>query len=93
MAQSTILAAGVTAATSTDVVVTTAAPIAVGAFVASGTIPHDTTLQVMADTPGGDVLVAALTMNRPAINLTAPGTYRVVRPALPGTAVGVYSEP
>ena len=40
MAQATILAAGTTAATSTDVVVAAGGTATVGIFVASGDIPH-----------------------------------------------------
>lgn len=40
MAQSTILAAGTTAATSSDVVVAAGANATVGIFMSSGDIPH-----------------------------------------------------
>lgn len=90
MAQSTILAAGMTAATSTDVILAAGATAAIGAF-AAGALPKLLRLLVMMDTPDGDVQVGVLTDEDPVAMLTGPGTYRVLRPAQV-SAVGVFSE-
>lgn len=94
MAQTTILAAGTGAASSSNVVITATAPITVGLFTASGTIPPAVGLQVRNITPGAAGMVASLDINRPAITLTGPGTYRVDRPDISASnvAVGVYQD-
>jgi hypothetical protein len=91
MAQATILAAGTTAATSTDVAVAAGANATVGIFVASGDIPHSVQLGIWADTPGGDVLIDTLNALKPAKVITGPGTFRVVR-GVTEASVGVFSE-
>lgn len=90
MAQATILAAGTTAATSDDIVIASGASKTVGIF-AAGAMGHIGFLQVMIDTPGADREIGKLTAKAPVMSLSGPGTFRVVRPAVP-TAVGVFTE-
>lgn len=93
MAQSTILAAGNTEATSTDVVVAAGATVTVGVFAATAdSLPPPVTLSVLQDTPGADNTVALLNNNLRALSLAGPGTFRVFRPAYTGTAFGVFLE-
>lgn len=94
MAQETILAAAQTAATSTNIVVSAGSSVTVGMFTTSGAIPAFVGMQIMHDTPGGDLLVGVLDLARPAQVLDGPGTYRVVRPNISahGVDVGVYTE-
>lgn len=93
MAQSTILAAGNTAATSTDVVVASGATVVIGIFSASAdTVPADVRFSVFRDTPGADNTMILLNNNCRAVTITGPGTYRVGRPAYTGTAFGVFLE-
>lgn len=93
MAQSTILAAGQTAATSTDIVVADGESVKVGLFVAAGRVPTGVQCTIVEDTPGADnpvgLLGAAL-----SVVIAGPGTYRVLRPAIGhiGVNVGVFTE-
>lgn len=92
MAQTTILAAGTTAATSTDVAVAAGASVTVGIFTASASgIPGNTGVTVYIDTPGNDVVAAELTGNKPTAVISGPGTFRAVRGVV-GTSLGVYTE-
>ena len=94
MAQSTILAAGTSAANSTDVTVAAGAVVSLGIFVASGDVPREALAEVLMDTPGADVVVAELTREHPVTAVSGPGTFRVARRTVgrEGTAVGVFSE-
>lgn len=96
MPQTTILAAGSTDASSTDVIVAAGSNATVGMFVASGTLPTDVTLAVTMDSPGADITIANLTPQEPAVVLAGPGTFRVVRTVgrLLGStvAVGAFLE-
>ena len=93
MGQSTILAAGNTAATSTDIVVAAGETVTVGLFAASSaTLPLGARFNVLADTPGQDGFVATLANGRMQHAITGPGTYRVSRNVYTGTAFGVYLE-
>lgn len=55
MAQTTILAAAQTNATSSDVTVAAGAIVTLSAFVSSGMLPAGASLQVFLDTPGADI--------------------------------------
>lgn len=90
MAQNTILAAGTSAATSTDIVLADGATKTVGIFTA-GSFGRIGVIRVMVDTPGADIPIVALTPKHPVVVLAGPGTFRVVRPAMP-VAVGVFTE-
>lgn len=92
MAQTTILAAGSTAATSSDVTVAAGAAVSVGIFSAAG-IPSGIALPLYMDTPSLDVQVGLLTSATPAIVLSGPGVFRVRREALADSvSVGVFAD-
>lgn len=92
MAQATILAAGTTAAASTDIVVAAGALVTVGIFAAATVLEKGQRAIVYLDTPGADVQVAELNMDKPSTVISGPGTFRVRRPALTGTGIGVFTE-
>lgn len=99
MTQSTVLAAGTTAASSTDIVVTTT-PVSVSVFSsAGGQLPSGIALYLERQAPGpvwqpvyddyrGNHEPVVLGQRRMDVGIFAPGTYRVRREAIP-TAVGV----
>ena len=99
MSQSTILAAGTTAASSTDIVVTTT-PVSVSVFsAAGGRIPSGVQLFLERQAPGalwqpvfeeyrGNYVPVHLGDERMDVGIFAPGTYRVRR-AVITTSVGV----
>lgn len=92
MAQNTVLAAGTTAATSTDIVVAAGASVTVGLFVATGDFAvSGPVAEVLGDTPGADIRVALLSMDRPVTVISGPGTFRVKRLAT-SQAIGIYTE-
>jgi hypothetical protein len=93
MAQTTILAAGTSSATSSDVVVAGGDLVSVGLF-SDSAIPPSIELYVRMDTPGGDNQVARLSSASQTTMLVGPGTYRVVRKDISaiGVSVGVYTE-
>lgn len=98
MAQSTILAAGITGATSTDIVVAAGAVVTVGMFCAEIDKPVNyseiiaTKFEIMQDTPGADNLIFTLNYAKPSTVLSGPGTYRVKRIAYVGKPFGVFLE-
>ena len=92
MAQTTILAAGKTAATSTDVAVGAGSNATVGMYAGAGvTIPMNIELVIYADTPGGDQRVGVLNNKSPVVVVSGPGTFRVTRPVIT-VDVGAFSE-
>jgi len=93
MAQTTILAANTTPATSSDVVVAAGGVATIGLF-ASGTIPSGVQVSVRIDSPGDDQPAAVLNLWNPVTVLAGPGTFRAVRPDISsyGVSVGVYTE-
>lgn len=93
MAQSTILAAGNTDATSTDIVVAVGVSVWVGIFSAvADALPVQNNFIVFQDTPGADNTLALLNNNARSMRLFGPGTFRVGRTAYTGTAFGVFLE-
>lgn len=93
MAQSTILAAATTAATSTDVVVAAGAVVTVGIYSdAAVDLPLGVMFDVMQDTPGADNLAARLHQASRTAVLSGPGTFRVKRHAYAGPAFGAFVE-
>lgn len=93
MAQSTILAAAQTTATSTDVVVAAGGVATIGLF-ATGDVPPRARAAVYIDTPSGDQFVKFLQGSQPEV-ISGPGTFRVVRRASiarHGVDVGIYSN-
>jgi hypothetical protein len=92
MTQSTILAAGTTAATSSDVVIAAGAVVTVGIFASSGAIPDGVVCSILQDTPGADVLLHdRLDANNPSTQITGPGTFRIARPVT-SVSIGAFSE-
>lgn len=98
MTQSTILAAGITDAMSTDIVIAAGATVIVGIFCVDGTQPvsHQDQLacefRILQDTPGADNTVLTLNYTNPSTILVGPGTYRVKRIAYVGSPFGVFLE-
>lgn len=94
MAQNTVLAAGQTAATSSDIVVAAGSQVTVGLFSSAGAIPPGFECQIVADTPGADAYVGRLSNGCRNTVLSGPGTFRVIRPSLTaiGVNIGVYTE-
>jgi hypothetical protein len=92
MAQQTILAAGVSAANSTDIVVGST-PVSIGVFsAAAGDLPAGVQFNVMQKTPGAANKVARINNDDRLFVLTGPGTYFVARPAYNGTGFGVFTD-
>jgi len=93
MAQTQILAAGTTAATSTDVTLAAGAIANLSAFTSSSQWAAGQILGVYIDTNGDDALVGTLTRDNPRFVAQGPGVYRVRRPAAPtGSGIGVTSD-
>ena len=93
MAQTTLLAAGTTSATSSDFTVAAGDVATVGLFAATtARLPIDCIFNVMQDTPGADNHVVALDDTTRSVVVVGPGTFRVTRPAYTGTAFGVFLE-
>lgn len=90
----TILAAGATAATSSDVTLTDGATANLVAYFGAGVAPvAGVKLTVFADTAGQDSAIAFLDPSDPetaGVKVTGPGTFRVARPKVP-VNVGVDS--
>lgn len=92
MAQTTILAAGTTAATSTDVVVAAGATVTIGIFTAAASgIPGNEGVKVYIDTPGNDQLEVRLSGSKPTRVISGPGTFRAKR-GVTTTSIGVFTE-
>lgn len=99
MTQSTILAAGTTAADTTDIAVTTT-PVSVSLFSsAGGRLTASVQLPLERKVPGslwqpvydeyrGNYGPVVLSESRMDVGIFAPGTYRVRRPVVP-VAIGV----
>jgi hypothetical protein len=94
MPQTTILAAGQTAATSTNVVVAAGDVVSVGLFTAAGAVPSGVEIDIRMATPGEDNFVAKLTQANQTTAISGPGTFRAYRKniAAQGVNVGVYVE-
>lgn len=97
MTQSTILATGITAATSTDIVVAAGSVVTVGIFCATIDLPvglgwEPIQFSVLEKTPGADNKIDTLNYAKQATVLSGPGTYRVSRPAYTGSPFGVFLE-
>lgn len=93
MPQSTVLAAGQSAANSSDIVVPQYTAYTVGLFSASA-IPSVFSFTLFQKTPSAAVKVATLSTEVPSLSLTSPGTFYVARPDITsgGVNVGVYTE-
>lgn len=91
MAQTIILAAGTTAATSTDVTLAAGAFANIAAYTSSSQWLAGLNLGVYLDTGGDDALIATLNRDTPRFLAQGPGVYRVRRPAT-SQAIGVSSD-
>lgn len=93
MTQTTVLAAGTTVATSTDIVVAAGSSVTVGIYSdTADSLPEGVMFGVLQDTPGADNAVDQLHTHKRTTVLSGPGTFRVKRPALSGTGFGVFIE-
>ena len=92
MAQSTILAAAQTVATSSTVAVGPGGSVGLGLFVASGDIPADVSAIVQVTTPGAVVNIGSLNKQNPYMVVPGPCTVQVRRQEAGGASVGVYAE-
>lgn len=93
MTQSTVLAAGITAASSTDIVVAAGATVTVGIFSAvADAVPLGLSFGIDQVTPGASNTIGSLDGSKRQVGLSGPGTFRVKRPAYTGTAFGVFLE-
>ena len=92
MTQNTILAAGQTAAASTNIVIAAGATVTVGLFTdhPSGDMPARDPIWLVALTPGTDKKIADMSKNNHR-QIVGPGTYKVLRPVLTqhGVNIGV----
>ena len=93
MAQTTILAAGVTDATSSAIVVPGGATVTVSLFSAAE-IPLSCSMDIILSAPSGNQVVGQLTKYNPSVGIYAPGTYYVVRAGrdMSGVDVGAFIE-
>ena len=93
MAQTTILAAAQTAATSTNVTVAAGSVATIGIFAAAA-IPSLVEIDVRQVTPSGDNFVARLTHANQTMVLSGPGTFRAYRRNISagGVNVGVFAD-
>lgn len=93
MARTIVLATGVTAATSSDIVVAQGQSVTVSIYQdAAGDYPLSVKLTVNQATPGIDNFIKLLDAMTRQTLLVGPGTYRVVRPLYTGTPLGVFTE-
>lgn len=95
MAQSTVLAAAITAGTSTDITVAAGSVVKVGIFCAdadASRLPASAEFKLKEDTPSTDNTLIQFTDQKRSYLITSPGIYRVTRNAYTGTAFGVYVE-
>jgi len=92
MAQATILAAGTTAATSSDVVVAAGATVTLGIFTDGAlSIPANEGVIVFLDTPGTDIIETELTGLKKDVVISGPCTIRCTR--RPSSVnIGVFTE-
>jgi hypothetical protein len=93
MAQTTILSAGTNNTYSSDITLAQGETRTVGIFSASA-IPEHIGFQILIDTPQKDMVVGSLCKTTPALVISGPGTFRVMRPDISnaGVDVGVYTE-
>lgn len=88
-----ILAPGLTAGTSTDVVLASGVSALLSLYTtAPGTISPKALCSVHLATPGESVVVGQLSASNRTLRLEGPGTYRVKRPEITGVAVGIATS-
>lgn len=93
MPQATVLAAGQSAANSSDIVLSNLAVVTVGLFSPS-TIPSAFSFTVFQKTPSAAVKIATLSSEVPSLSISSPGIFYVARPDITsgGVNVGVFTE-
>lgn len=92
MTQTSILAPGTVAATSSDVVVPAGETVTVGLYFDAATAaPVAMQMHIYQATPGADNLVATLGNYNRSTVLVGPGTFRIKRPAN-SAPFGAFSE-
>lgn len=93
MAQVTQLAVGTASATSSNILVASAAEMLIGLFPpANEQIPSDVRATLVQATQGGDVMLTSLDRGNPCVIVHGPGTFRVIRNACSAPGVGVFSD-
>lgn len=93
MARTTVLATGVTAADSSDIVVAQGQTVTIAIYQdGAGLYPLDVRFTLSQVTPGIVNPVAVLSSSPRQLLVTGPGTFRVSRPAYTGTPFGVFTE-
>ena len=91
MAQTTVLAAGDTAANSSDITVVSGSSVTISLFCANG-LPLSTSYLIYLKTPSSSVIsVGALSRDQTTVSIYSPGVYYVERTVSsnPGVNVGV----
>jgi hypothetical protein len=90
MTQTTVLAAGSSAADSSAVTVVSGVSVTLSLFSASS-LPLSTSMAIFLNTPSSIIQVGSLSYSSPTISLYSPGTYFVRRTvnSNPGVSVGV----
>ena len=91
MAQTTVLAAGDTAANSSDITVVSGSSVTISLFSAS-VLPLSTSFPIYLKTPSASVIsVGSLSRDQTIVSIYSPGVYYVARTASsnPGVNVGV----
>lgn len=89
--ETSVLAPGTTAATSTVITVGAGATAIIGIYATTGnSLPTDVEFVIKVDTPGIDTPDSTLTNQRKFAVVPGPADYYVDRPAYTGTPYGVY---
>jgi len=98
MPQSSILAPGITLATSTDIVIAQGAVVTIGLYTDSSSSGSRTSVfTILQDTPGLDRAIGVLSSGtlsqaEGSLQIVGPGTFRVQRSASDGRPFGVFIE-
>ena len=87
-----ILAAGSTAAVSSDVTVAAGDSVTLSIYASTGSIPPGVDFIIKKDSSGVDVYVGRLNAYNPSTVLSGPGVFRVRRPLLATGSVGVETD-
>lgn len=89
--ETSVLAPGVTAATSTVITVPAGETWVVGIYATtSQSLPADVSFQIVIATPGARQPVEALSNSKRQTAIVGPADYYVDRPAYSGVSFGVY---
>lgn len=92
MTQTTILASGTTAATSSNIVLAAGETALVSLFSATGFFePHWAQFEIKPVTPSATLPIGALSLTQQSVQISGPGTFTVSRPLMQ-TAVGICAD-